>query len=32
MACVNPAVAYHISHGEIRLALKKFALRIEGIL
>lgn len=32
MACVNPAVAYHISHGEVRLALKKFAQRIEGIL
>ena len=32
MACVNPAVAFHSSIGELRLALSKFSKKIEGLL
>lgn len=32
VACVNPAIAYHSTIGEMRLALKKFAKQIDGIL
>ena len=32
MACINPAQVFHSGVGEVRLALKKFVKRIEGIL
>jgi uracil-DNA glycosylase family 4 len=32
IACVNPAQAFHSNLGEMRLALKKFAQAIEGII
>lgn len=32
MACVNPAVAFHSSIGELRLALKKFSIKIGDLL